>query len=445
MANDDLKKVREAEKSSGVTRREFIKYSAGTAAILSLGLYGCGNSSTSENSPVGTTSSEPVFFVHISDSHFGGDTLNGESLDPTWLQVIPRELMSALINGIVPVVQPLATIHTGDIVNAGYQLKPWQSYAEVFANTTMTYPKNYIEIPGNHDVKVSNTTASGRDIGDGRQLFTRYSVIGQTLGNDGDKFGLTEISSPVGTVRLVRTNTAASENQSLTVRNNENIAGYFSSAQQQSLLNDLSLSQPAALSVVLGHHPIVGSTPIATGNDLMKEVIAKAGAPIYLCGHVHVPDTMWSGNTLVVQADTFGRRGEPSSFYMVAYDEGVASAKLVTFNATDPFEFGWPLVFITSPANGTLGGSNPNAAPFTPDQKPKLRTMVFTPDATAVKTVQYSVDGGAFNHELINTAGRLWEAPLDLQGLSRGPHAVTVRATLSHGQIGIDTISITVS
>lgn len=465
MANDDPTKNSNSMFNGTLSRRDFIKISAGTAVALSLGLYGCG---TSDNNTLASQTVEPVFFVHISDSHFGGDTTLGESQDPTMLKVIPKELMSALVNDIIPVVVPLATIHTGDLVNEGYQLEPWQSYQDVFANTTMKYPENYIEIPGNHDAKVSITTVNGEDIGDGRELFVQHSVIGQALGNSGDKYGLTELSSPSGTVRLVRTNTSTSEKESLTARNEENINGYFTSAQQQALLNDLSNSQPAMFSVVLGHHPITGPTPIAIGNDLMTDLVTAADAPIYLCGHVHKPDIMWSGKTIVIQADTFGRHGEPSSFYLVAYDSGVIAAKLITIDATPPFNFGWPLVFITSPANSSLGNTdsdlgnvndgtvqhpyntsytagNPNATPFTPDATPTLRAMIFSPSTNPITSVNYSLDGGPFSHELKQTVGRLWEALLNLQGLQPGSHTVTVQAKSSDVQIGVDTISITVS
>jgi len=51
MANDDPKQNGNPEKSNGLTRRDFIKYSAGTVACISLGSlnYGCGGSSNSNS------------------------------------------------------------------------------------------------------------------------------------------------------------------------------------------------------------------------------------------------------------------------------------------------------------------------------------------------------------------------------------------------------------
>ena len=235
---------------------------------------------------------EPIVFAHISDTHFGGDTKlsssdGSGSDDPEQLRYDGKALMTTLIADIVPVVNPLATVHTGDLVNEGFQLKPWESYRDVVAS--LSYP-NYIEVPGNHDFKVSTDTRDGKDIGDGRKLFNEYSKIGRTLGADNDKYGVTSLDSAYGKVHMIRTNTA----ESPTDNNKENIAGYFSATQQQALLKDPTLDTSAYLSVVLGHHPVAGNNPIGTGRSLMLDLIAdkKVNAPIYLCGHLHAPKIM---------------------------------------------------------------------------------------------------------------------------------------------------------
>jgi len=48
MSNDDSTKNNDSEKNSGITRRDFMKYSAGTVACISLGslTYGCGGNSS---------------------------------------------------------------------------------------------------------------------------------------------------------------------------------------------------------------------------------------------------------------------------------------------------------------------------------------------------------------------------------------------------------------
>jgi 3',5'-cyclic AMP phosphodiesterase CpdA len=417
--------------------------------VMSL-VTGCSDGTSGQSQPMeilgvsSSTIAEPIVFAHISDTHFGGDTQlsssgGSGSDDSEQLRYDGKALMTTLINDIVPVINPLTTVHTGDLVNEGFQLNPWKSYWGVVES--LSYPK-YIDVPGNHDFKVSIDTQDGKDKGDGRKLFTDYSKIGNILGADSDKYGVTSLDSAYGTVHMIRTNTAESPHND----NQENIAGYFSATQQQALLKDPALNTSAYLSVVLGHHPVAGdnSIPSSNGKSLMLDLIAnsKVNAPIYLCGHLHAPKILWSNNTLIVQADTFGRHGQQSSFYLVGYDSGVASAKLVNVNAEVSPSVSWPIVMITYPANSSLGDSNPNAAYYRPGNTViVLRSMVFSPATDAMASVKYSVDQGAWL-DLKKSVGRVWESTLSLQGLEPGNHRVTVRATLSSGQYDDDLITV---
>ncbi len=426
-----------------------------TVCVMSF-VTGCSSGTISESGEIGgipyPAKAEPIVLVHVSDTHFGGETqLSGSgSDDPQQLRYDGKALMSTLIADIVPVIKPLATIHTGDLVNEGFQLKPWESYRDVVAG--LSYP-SYIEVPGNHDFKYSTDTADGKDIGHGKVLFAEYSKIGSTLGADHDKYGVTRLDSAHGVVHLIRTNTSESP---LDI-NIENIDGYFTKTQQEAILADSKLDTPAYLTVVLGHHPVTGENKIKTGNSYLQDLIAnsKVKAPIYLCGHVHTPVIMWENNTLVVQADTFGRKGQTSShLYLVGYDSGIASAKLVNVNATQsPNSVTWPIVMITHPANSALGATNlnlnpnPNALAYDPTTTPVivLRSMVFSP-ASDVSFVRYSIDADvnpkAFWLNLKNTVGRVWEGILFLPGLQAGYHTVTVRATLRSGLYTEDAIKI---
>jgi calcineurin-like phosphoesterase family protein len=385
---------------------------------------------------------EPIVFAHVSDTHFGGDTQLSSSDgtgsdDPEQLRIDGKALMTTLIADIIPAVNPLATIHTGDLVNEGFQLKPWESYRDVVAS--LSYPK-YIEVPGNHDFKYSLDTADGKDIGHGKVLFAEYSKIGSTLGTDHDKYGVTSLDSTYGKVHMIRTNTS----ESPTDNNHENIAGYFTITQKEAILKDSKLDAHAYLTIVLGHHPVTGEHKIGTGNGYMLDLIAnsKVNAPIYLCGHLHAPKIMWSNNTLVVQANTFGRKGQQSSFYLVGYDSGVASAKEVQVNAKASPSVSWPIVMITYPANVLLGDNNPNAPLYFPHITPSiiLRAMVFSPASDSVTSVKYRADQGAWL-DLNNNVRRVWENTLLLTGMQFGLHTITVRATLSSGLSNDDQIT----
>lgn len=446
---------------------------------------GCGETSNSASNSGSdtllTTASpspalEPVFFLHISDTHFDTKTTtnDGLSADGTVdLTQSGKALMSALITEVAPVIKPLATIHTGDMAEKGYIKETWETYSTLLKSSILTsYPK-YVDIVGNHDVKVESSLF---DYEAGLKNFLLYA---QTP----TRYGYTTLESPAGAVRLIRTNTAASTQTNYVKRNWENIYGYFPASQQQALYNHPDRNQTVALNVVLGHSPVAANyTPppanyvpgtaiykpntktldttyfyqITDGNDRMTQLIDEFQAPIYLSGHVHEPGLVWLANkSLVVKADTFGSHGKQATFYLVAYDFDAKSpaAKLVQIDATDPAvpSVKWPIVFITSPANSVLGNTtaytagNPNAQPFTTDQIIMLKTMVFSPEK--VTSVEYVVDNGSTPSPLAtvrNTNGRVWATGIPLAGLSKGPHTVTVTATRSNGTKGADTISITV-
>lgn len=488
MVNDDPRESINSLFKRSVTRRRFIEVSAGAVACASLSplLPGCGSTDTGSlgpnTPPLGTGTpkpvSEPVFFVHISDTHLDTKTLfnNGLSDDgKVDLTKSGKALMTALFTKAIPVIKPHATIHTGDVTNKGYIKDSWDTYSNLLKSSNLAAYTQYVDTIGNHDLKVEFPFLSYEDgfknFLDSTESTTRY--------------GYTTVDTPKGTVRLIRTNTAGSTLLNPSDRNKENIYGCFPESQQQDLLyNHPDRNQTVVLNIVLGHSPVVanyaklpsGYSPgdtldtehmyqITDGNGRMKQLIVGFNAPIYLSGHVHNPGLEWLSNkTLVVKADTFGLHGTESSFYLVAYDFEVMSpaAKLVDFDVTT--SPAWPIVFITAPVNSSLGNTdsslgnvkhiktepsytagNPNATPFATEELPMLRVMVFSPSENPVTTVTYSLAGGAFDNNLTQATERLWETSLNLQGLTSGTHTVAVRATLSHGQIGIDTISITVS
>ncbi len=368
---------------------------------------------------------EPVFFVHISDTHIGIES--GE------------ELMRNLFTEVLPVINPLTAIHTGDMVNAGFDILAWQTYQSLLANIGS---QQYVDMIGNHDVKEL--------IWQGKTEFKKYSETGS---NGGGLFGITRlVSINKQPVCLIRTDTADSP----TNNNTENINGYFPETQQVALLNDPGFSPgPSVLNIVLGHNPVKEdvtgdalpqisrpNTP-PKGNDLMKELITKAGAPIYLCGHVHAPALKWVGKTLVVQADTFGKHGTSSTFYLVAYDAGYAAAKLVNINSKNSPSIKWPVVFITAPVNNALGGGNPNQKTYKADEPgPTLRAMVFSKETASSVECRIG-ENGSWN-ALKNSGGRLWESALPVKDLTAGSHVVYVHAT-SGGITSEDTISVTIN
>jgi len=456
----------------------FVRIFVAVLSFTVLALSGCGGgndtvSRTSDLVQYTPRSNEPAFFVHVSDTHLGLATSSGEVL------------MKAFLREVVPVLQPLATVHTGDMVNEGYSKSSWESYKSLFTTGIVKYPQ-YIDILGNHDTKSGSDPESSL-IEDGKLLFDTHAQAPT-------RHGFTQLErAGLSPVRLIRTNTADSP----TNNNNQNIYGYFSSDQQQALYTHPDRNQAVDFNVVLGHSPVAadylpvpsGHTSlenlgaidvrymyqITEGNGRMKELIGEFNAPIYLCGHVHKAGLEWLNNsskTLVVRADAFGKNGLPSGFWIVAYDgespaDRHAAVKLVRISDATKLSAIWPIVFITAPANSNLGdadfdydkktwetyqetyhanASNPTTTAFTTDQTVMLRTMVFSPET--VTSVSYMIDDRPSSKtplaSVIKTDGRVWAAGLSLAGLAAGPHTVTVTATRSNGTTGSDKIWITV-
>lgn len=357
---------------------------------------------------------EPVVFMHISDSHFGLKTGLGE------------DVTKAFFTYVVPGVNPLAVIHTGDLVDQGPMQDYWMTYKTIVTDT-QTYPK-YVDILGNHDVKKLLNS-------DGKIFYNDLSVTGKA---GGQYYGITSLDNTIP-VSLIRTNTAAADRSELNY-NTKNIAGYFTRDQLDYITDNLKSTPAAAFSVVLGHHPVKPSVTgsdlkqISVGNDLMKELIARVAAPIYLCGHVHEPAIIWLENppvnTLVVQTDDFGKNGVPSSFYLVAYDLFTGpAAKLVNINNTGSAIVDWPIVFITSPADSKLGGANPHAKTYsTAGSNPKLQVKIYTNDASAPMNVMCNIGGSGSWNALQKTAGSFWEYSIPVNTLTPGDNTVRVQA-----------------
>lgn len=368
---------------------------------------------------------EPVVFVHFSDSHFGLATGQG----------IP--ITTVLLGYVAPRINPAAVIHTGDMVDQGYVPSSWDSYKAVTGS--QNYPK-YVDIPGNHDVKVSGT-------GDGRKFLVTNSVTGKP---DDKFYGITNIDNTIP-VCLIRTNTAASP----TNNNTQNINGYYTETQNAYIFAKLASSPPAAFNIILAHHPIAAipgneSAILKEGSDYMVELINKVNAPLYLCGHVHEPALIWLGKTLVAQADDFGKNGLPSSFYLISYDMTTGpAAKLVKVNAANSPIVDWPIVFITSPADSGLAGVNPYAVTYPSGRSnPKLKAMVYTEyGSNTGLTVSCSIGTGSETpvwNALTNTSSSLWEYTIPVNNLKSGTNKVTVRAT-QNGKTVEQVISIKIN
>lgn len=330
-----------------------------------------------EVAPVG-----PIWFLHVSDLHFGkGTTVNANTV--------------YLLETVIPAISPVATFVTGDQVDDGADTGYWEAYRTAW--TGLASAPSYLEVAGNHDVK-----------GDGEQHWIAYSPTGAW---DPTLFGVNTYETVAGLVEVVRTNTSASS------VNMQNTNGYFDEEQADALMG-ISPIPGAALRVLLAHHPTVGLIPLALGRDRMRAVMAHFGSQIYLCGHAHFDNIDWDGTTLLVQAAEFG---EDVSFMLVATDEGGLSAR--SFPITGPW------VMITSPVDPDLGGDNPQARPFSPGSTIPVRAV-----GTGLRedlTLQVRVENGPWENMTTPRPG-VWEADVTLPAAA-GFCALTVRGSSSEG------------
>jgi predicted MPP superfamily phosphohydrolase len=333
----------------------------------------------------------PVWVVHVSDTHAGQSSTVAAAL-------------SMVLEQVVAVVGPAAVLHSGDLVDEGGEDGQWAAYRAA-VDGRAAYP-TYMEIPGNHDMK-----------SDGRSKYLAQSVTGRA---GGGLYGDTVLETPGGRLRVVRTNTADSDTNVL------NLAGVFSQEQLDALL--ALPPRHARYTVVLGHHPVVGlqrmASPGSTGR--MEQLLSSTWADLYLCGHTHTPSLDWAGSTLSVRADSLGHT-DPPAWVLLGLDDNGPSAREV---AGTP----WPLVLVTSPADGSLAGGNPRARPVA--NPVRVRALAFSP--TGVAVVEARVDSGPWQ-ALVAAGTALWAGEV---AASPGAHAVTVRA--SDGQ-GTDTHRVVVT
>jgi hypothetical protein len=140
MRKEDQDQADDAMVGTKITRREFIKYSVGTAACISLGTFsfGCGSSSKSD-----IKAGETLRFVFLADSR-------GESLaDP-----INTPVLNAIITQIKALSpKPAFVVFGGDMAYRGY-IKPsytFQTWKDLFAPLTSSGIPLYTAI-GNHEL-----------------------------------------------------------------------------------------------------------------------------------------------------------------------------------------------------------------------------------------------------------------------------------------------------
>ncbi|TNF33139.1 MAG: hypothetical protein EP329_08705, partial [Deltaproteobacteria bacterium] len=310
-----------------------------------------------------------LWFVHISDTHVGSSSRASATL-------------AYVFETVVPTVDPVATIHTGDLVDDGGEADQWAAYAEL-VKAAPAWPR-YVELIGNHDKK-----------NDGTPSWMASSVSGPA---GAGLYGQLFWDTPAGRVRLIRADTSDSS------INATNVAGYFGGDQRDDLLALPAGDPPPVLTLVAGHHPINGLTALTLlgSGDRMDALLGITSAAAYLCGHVHEVDIAPHDDTLAVQAPSLGKPGGLSGitgFTLVAWDGGAVSAQVVLLEGDTP-TVDWPVLMVTHPTHGgkaTLG------------EGVEVRALAFAP--AGVDTVEARLAGGTWA-PLSAADNGVWRGPL---------------------------------
>jgi hypothetical protein len=340
----------------------------------------------------------PLWVLHFSDTHIGYGSTSASSL-------------SLMIGEVLTATGPALTVLTGDLTDAGTAAQ-FASYQAIVQGKAPAYP-TYLEIIGNHDMKADDGNS--------------FLAASQTGKAGGGLYGLSFLDLPGGRLRVVRTNTADSTS------NPTAILGYVTETQRNALLQLPPSAVPVKQTLVLGHHPIKGLQGLQVlGTDQrMQEIVTHFAGEVYLCGHVHAGNLSWVDKTLVVQAPTAGKDDVVSElgFSLVALDETGPAARLFSLSKGTP-AVGWPLVLITSPADGKLGGTNPRAAPIVAADELRVRALGLSPTGAQSADVRFAGEGswGA----MTSTDQRLWTASLTAPQQA-GPHTLEVRVTSAEG------------
>lgn len=341
----------------------------------------------------------PAWFLHVTDTHFGESETIGADL-------------ATFVTQVIPVVNPTATINTGDTVDSG-SAEEWLSYRELFDGLAPEYP-TYFELPGNHDVK-----------NDGAPHFLSNSITGRA---GGGLYGQTFVDSSAGKIRFVRANTADSSVNFL------NIAGIFTQAQADQLSSLPDPAEPLAFTVMTAHHPITGLDKIRLGLPLMLDLLEQYGADLYLSGHSHNETIAWNGNTLNVTCNSLGKSDEPK-FMLVSMDTSGPNVRAYGIR-----DFQWPMVMITTPANKSLAWINPHAVEFVAGQREiSVRAIGFSP--TGISSAQVRMDEEGWQ-AMSAISGPVWEAKLTAPD-SPGEHTIEVQFESQAG-VQLDTATIQV-
>ena len=366
-----------------------------------------------ESAYYSTTTDRIFWFIQISDIHIG--TAGSDDTDNlTWI-----------VNDAKNVINPEFIVASGDLVDAtdggavpGDQSQAeWTSYHTIVTAAGMT-ADFYYDIPGNHDHYNDEFFA----------YFRNNSIQG--LANDSTQVSWRK-DFTFGSYHFLGINTAGNDGESFTIWPppfGDN-AG-LDSTELSFITSELSTNNDTDLTLIFGHHPLpqrptgnFEDTYISYGDADFIDLMEFYGVSVYTYGHTHqyreaLLPTDNSPGVFDLNIDALGQNS-PYTYQLFAIDcNGISTARQPAGT--------WPAVLITAPIDVKLGNdANPYAYSVN-DLNPKpIRALVF--DEAPVTTVQYRIDGGAWQ-SMTFVSGNLWSAQWDEPDTLNEEHTLEVQA-----------------
>ena len=339
--------------------------------------------------------SDLIYFLMVSDPHVESMPDSGKQ-GTAYLDWATGELSQTVL--------PLFMVNGGDLVDAsGGGMVPltqfdweWESYQTIVDNNGMS-PDFYFDLPGNHDQYTDGQLAhyldfsvQGRAAGQTNHAWTHETestkhlfVAVASCGSDG-------LPWPEDTVGLDQTDL-------------------------DFLTETLAQHSDADIVTFFGHHP---AAYFLVAKDELYDALAEADATAYLHGHTHKYNVSWQQGTFHFSVASLGKSGS-KQVGLFAYDGRGLSARVFDVKQ-------WPIVMITAPLDGKLGGSHKHDYMVSGDRtEAPVRALAFHPDG--VSTVTGLIDG-VIPVEMFPGEGQLWEGFFDATQLDGTPHTLAVTA-----------------
>lgn len=361
------------------------------------------------------------WFIQITDVHIGMKS----DQDRQNLQWVVTEGKNVINPSFIVVSGDLTDSTDGNLL--GYPDGPhqseWDEYKAILQNNVDA--SFYYDIPGNHDHY--------------NDPYFDYYLANSIQGQATNQTQLSWIKRfPFGKYHFLGINTADNSGSSFSLFWPYGDYAGLDSAELAFISTKLQEHTDAKLTMIFGHHPLTATgnpfdTYVYYGGEEFVALMDSYASSLYGYGHTHDYSEKFftqnmSEGVFYLNVASLGKSSE-NNFSVIAVDcNGIS---IVTHRVED-----WPLVLITTPMDGYLGGvANPYSYTVPNGSWNPIRALVF--DKNTILSVQYRIDNDNlwFPMSKVATNPHLWQALWDASGLKKGEHDIEVEAITMSGSM----------